>query len=133
PWGNATRNIFGWQKPCYLLVDEGYAPSYKALLEETDWDSYGVGKNEKCSQCQVHCGFEPTAVADTLSHPLRALRVALFGPRTEGPFAPDLAERTPLRELPLQPEEPPAAAQASEPCRETPATDDRPAVVKSGS
>jgi len=123
PWGNATRNIFGWQKPCYLLVGEGYAPTYKALLEETDWDSYGVGKNEKCSQCQVHCGFEPTAVDDTLNHPLRALRVALFGPRTEGPFAPDLAERMPLAQFSGSPAESDPAAP------ETTAAEDRPAVV----
>ncbi len=98
PWGNPTRNIFGWQKPCYLLVDEGYAPTYKALMEETDWERYGVGANEKCAHCQVHCGFEPTAVDDTFAHPLKALRVFLKGPRTEGPFAPDPAEEGPFAE-----------------------------------
>ena len=90
PWANPTYNIFGWQKPCYLLVDEGYAPSYKALMEETEWDKYGVGINPKCDNCMAHCGFEGTAVNDTFAHPLRALRVALFGPRTEGAMAPDL-------------------------------------------
>ncbi len=95
PWGNPTRNVFGWQKPCYLLVGEGYAPTFKALMEETAWDNYGVGKHEKCSQCQVHCGFEPTAVNDTFAHPLKALRVFLRGPRTSGPFARDLADDGP--------------------------------------
>jgi hopanoid biosynthesis associated radical SAM protein HpnH len=90
PWANPTYNIFGWQKPCYLLVDEGYAPSYKALMEETEWDKYGVGINPKCDNCMAHCGFEGTAVNDTFAHPLKALRVALFGPRTEGAMAPDL-------------------------------------------
>jgi hopanoid biosynthesis associated radical SAM protein HpnH len=90
PWGNPTRNVFGWQKPCYLLVDEGYAPSFKALMEETDWDSYGTGRNPKCANCMMHCGFEPTAIDDTLVHPLKALKVALRGPRTDGPFAPEL-------------------------------------------
>jgi hopanoid biosynthesis associated radical SAM protein HpnH len=66
PWGNPTRNIFGWQKPCYLL-GEGYTKSFKELMETTDWDKYGVGKNEKCDDCMVHCGFEPTAVIDTFS------------------------------------------------------------------
>jgi hopanoid biosynthesis associated radical SAM protein HpnH len=98
PWGNPTRNVFGWQKPCYLLVGEGYAPTFKALMEETAWDNYGVGKNAKCAQCQVHCGFEPTAVNDTFAHPLKALRVMLRGPRTEGPFARDLAEDGPFDE-----------------------------------
>jgi len=89
PWGNPTRNVFGWQRPCYLL-GEGYARTYKELMDETDWDSYGTGKYEKCADCMVHSGYEPTAVTDTLNHPLKAARVALFGPRTEGPMAPDL-------------------------------------------
>ncbi len=90
PWGNPTRNIFGWQKPCYLLVSEGYAQTFNELMETTPWDKYGVGVNGKCDQCQVHSGFEPTAVNDTFTHPLRALKVALRGPRTEGPMAPDM-------------------------------------------
>ncbi len=89
PWGNPTRNVFGWQKPCYLLVGEGYAPTFKALLEETDWDNYGTGRNPKCADCMVHSGYEATAVNDTFSSPLKALKVAVFGPRTEGPMAPE--------------------------------------------
>ncbi len=88
-WGNPTRNVFGWQKPCYLLVGEGTVPTFKQLLEETRWDDYGVGRNAKCADCMVHCGFEPTAVNDAVAHPLKALRVALRGPRTDGPMAPD--------------------------------------------
>lgn len=64
PWGNPTYNIFGWQKPCYLLQD-GYAESFRALLDETDWDRYGVGRNEQCKDCMVHCGYEASAVEDT--------------------------------------------------------------------
>lgn len=90
PWGNPTRNVFGWQKPCYLLADEGFAPSFAALMEETEWDNYGTGRNPKCANCMVHCGYEPTAIDDTLVHPLKALKVALFGPRTTGPMAPEL-------------------------------------------
>lgn len=90
PWGNPTRNVFGWQKPCYLLVGEGYAPTFQALMQETEWDRYGTGKNPKCANCMVHCGFEATAVNDTFAHPLKAARVALFGPDTEGPMAPEL-------------------------------------------
>lgn len=87
PWGNPTRNVFGWQKPCYLLVDEGYAPSFKALMEETPWDKYGNSKNPKCANCMAHCGFEASAVEDALQHPLKAAWVALMGPRTTGPMA----------------------------------------------
>ncbi len=90
PWGNPTRNVFGWQKPCYLLVDEGYATSFKGMLEETVWDNYGKGRNPKCANCMVHCGFEATAINDTFRHPLKALKVALHGPNTEGPMAPEL-------------------------------------------
>ncbi|MCG8433932.1 MAG: adenosyl-hopene transferase HpnH, partial [Gammaproteobacteria bacterium] len=90
PWSNPTYNIFGWQKPCYLLVDEGYAGSYKELMEETDWDGYGTGNNPKCDNCMAHCGYEGTAVDDTFASPLKAMRVSMFGPRTQGEMAPEL-------------------------------------------
>jgi hopanoid biosynthesis associated radical SAM protein HpnH len=64
PWGNPTYNIFGWQKPCYLL-QEGYVPTFQQLLDSTSWDDYGTGRNEKCADCMVHCGYEPSAVSDT--------------------------------------------------------------------
>lgn len=90
PWGNPTRNVFGWQKPCYLLVGEGYASSFQGLMEETEWDNYGTGRNPKCTSCMVHCGYEATAVDDTFTSPLKALKVFLKGPRTEGDMAPEL-------------------------------------------
>ena len=90
PWGNPTRNIFGWQRPCYLL-GEGYAPSYRALMEETDWDAYGTGKYEKCAECMVHCGYEATAVMDTIANPLKALKVFLKGPELDAPMAPEIS------------------------------------------
>ena len=89
PWGNPTRNVFGWQRPCYLL-GEGYAASFAELLEETDWDAYGTGNYEKCADCMVHCGYEATAVTDTLRHPLKALKVALSGIDTEREMAPEI-------------------------------------------
>jgi hopanoid biosynthesis associated radical SAM protein HpnH len=65
PWGMPTYNLFGWQKPCYLLQD-GYAESYKELMESTDWDTYGTQSgNPQCANCMVHCGYEPTSVDDT--------------------------------------------------------------------
>ncbi len=90
PWSNPTYNIFGWQKPCYLLVDEGYAHSYKELMDSTQWHNYGTGNNEKCANCMAHCGYEGTAVDDTFAHPLKALKVFLRGPKTDGEMAPEL-------------------------------------------
>jgi hopanoid biosynthesis associated radical SAM protein HpnH len=90
PWGNPARTVFGWQRPCYLL-GEGYASSFKELMEETDWDAYGTGNYEKCANCMVHSGYEATAVTDTVRHPLKALGVALRGVKTDGPMAPDIA------------------------------------------
>jgi hopanoid biosynthesis associated radical SAM protein HpnH len=89
PWGNPTRTVFGWQRPCYLL-GEGIAPSFRALMDETDWDAYGTGRYEKCANCMVHSGYEASAVADTLARPLTAARVALAGVRTRGPMAPEI-------------------------------------------
>jgi hopanoid biosynthesis associated radical SAM protein HpnH len=89
PWGNPARTVFGWQRPCYLL-GEGYARTFKELMEETDWDAYGTGKYEKCANCMVHCGYEATAVMDTVTRPLTAFKVALTGVRTKGAMAPDI-------------------------------------------
>ncbi len=89
PWGMPTRNIFGWQRPCYLL-NEGYAPTFKALMEETEWEQYGTGNYEKCADCMAHCGYEPTAAADAAAHPLKTLMVSLRGVKTEGEFAPEI-------------------------------------------
>ncbi len=82
PWGNPTYNIFGWQRPCYLL-QEGYAKTFDELLETTEWDRYGrASGNEKCADCMVHCGYEPTA-ADFAIGSLRGIlgtvRAKFFG------------------------------------------------------
>jgi hopanoid biosynthesis associated radical SAM protein HpnH len=90
PWGMPTRNVFGWQKPCYLL-GEGYVTTFKELMETTDWDSYGTGRYEKCANCMAHCGYEPTAAHATLQQPLQALRAWLRGPRTDGEMAPEIS------------------------------------------
>ena len=90
PWGNPTRTVFGWQRPCYL-VGEGYAETFKQLMEETDWDSYGTGNYEKCADCMVHSGYEATAVMDTMAHPIKALGVMLRGAKTEGEMAPEIS------------------------------------------
>ncbi len=89
PWGNPTRNVFGWQRPCYLL-GEGYAKTYKELMETTDWDKYGVGNYEKCSDCMVHSGFEATAVMDSVKKPWKIAALALKGIKTDGAMAKDI-------------------------------------------
>jgi hopanoid biosynthesis associated radical SAM protein HpnH len=89
PWSTPTYNIFGWQRPCYLLTDEGYAGSFRSLMEDTNWGDYGVGRNPACDNCMAHCGFEGTAVNDAFSHPIKALTTAIRGPRTTGPMAPN--------------------------------------------
>ena len=90
PWGNPTRTYFGWQRPCYLL-GEGYAKSFKELMETTDWDAYGTGNYEKCADCMVHSGYEATAVMDSVKHPIKAAVVAMRGPKTDGAMAPDVS------------------------------------------
>jgi hopanoid biosynthesis associated radical SAM protein HpnH len=89
PWGNPTRTVFGWQKPCYLL-GEGYAKTYKELMEDTNWANYGTGNYEKCADCMVHSGFEATAVADAITSPWKMLKIAVAGIRTSGPTSPDI-------------------------------------------
>jgi hopanoid biosynthesis associated radical SAM protein HpnH len=89
PWGNPTRTVFGWQKPCYLL-GEGYAKTFKELMEDTNWDNYGVGNYEKCADCMVHSGFEASAVKDTIRRPWAAAKAQLFGIRSDGPMAPEI-------------------------------------------
>ena len=89
PWGMPTRNIFGWQKPCYLL-GEGYAKTFVELMETTDWDAYGTGRYEKCANCMAHCGYEATATEATAQRPLAALALAWRGVKTEGPMAPEI-------------------------------------------
>jgi hopanoid biosynthesis associated radical SAM protein HpnH len=98
PWGMPTRNIFGWQKPCYLL-GEGYAKTFTELMEATDWDAYGTGRYEKCANCMAHCGYEATAAEAMMRHPLEAFGIALRGVRTEGPMAPeiDLSKQRPAQ------------------------------------
>jgi hopanoid biosynthesis associated radical SAM protein HpnH len=82
PWGMPTYNIFGWQKPCYLLQD-GYADSFAELMEATKWESYGTESgNPKCANCMVHSGYEASAVDDTFGSIkgfLATVRATLFG------------------------------------------------------
>ncbi|HEY5347162.1 MAG TPA: adenosyl-hopene transferase HpnH [Rhizomicrobium sp.] len=89
PWSMPARTVFGWQKPCYLL-GEGYVKTFKELMEDTEWKKYGVGNYEKCANCMVHCGFEGTAVMDTIAHPTKMVPLMLRGVKTSGPMAPEI-------------------------------------------
>ena len=89
PWGKPTRNVFGWQRPCYLL-GEGYTKTYKELMDSTDWDKYGTGNYEKCADCMVHSGYESTAVMDAVKSPVKTMMTALRGPKLTGPMAPEI-------------------------------------------
>ncbi len=72
-WGIPSYSLFGWQKPCYLMND-GYVKTYRELIETTEWDKYGRGKDERCSNCMAHCGYEPSAVLATMSSLTESLR-----------------------------------------------------------
>ena len=75
-WGIPSFSVLGWQRPCYLLAD-GYVSSYRELIETTDWEAYGRGRDERCANCMAHCGYEPTAVFQTMQSPRESLRAAL--------------------------------------------------------
>ncbi|HEX5368083.1 MAG TPA: adenosyl-hopene transferase HpnH [Dehalococcoidia bacterium] len=75
-WGNPTRSVLGWQRPCYLM-NESYARTFVELMDETDWDRYGYGRNERCNNCMAHCGYEATAVAATMASPRESIRAGL--------------------------------------------------------
>jgi hopanoid biosynthesis associated radical SAM protein HpnH len=82
-WAIPNYSLFGWQRPCYLMSD-GYVPTYRELIEKTDWDKYGRGKDPRCANCMAHCGYEPTAVLATmgsLKESLRAMRETVSGNR----------------------------------------------------
>jgi len=72
-WGIPSYSVLGWQRPCYLMAD-GYASSYKELIETTDWDAYGRGRDPRCANCMAHCGYEPTAVVATMGSLRQSLR-----------------------------------------------------------
>lgn len=75
-WGIPSYSLFGWQRPCYLMSD-GYAKTYKELVEDTDWSKYGRGRDERCNNCMAHCGYEPTAVLATMGSLKESLRAVV--------------------------------------------------------
>ncbi|MDT0381583.1 adenosyl-hopene transferase HpnH [Streptomyces sp. RKND-216] len=80
-WAIPNYSLFGWQRPCYLMSD-GYVATYRELVEETDWEAYGRGRDARCANCMAHCGYEPTAVLATmgsLRESLRAVRETVGG------------------------------------------------------
>lgn len=75
-WGIPSYSLFGWQRPCYLMSD-GYASSYAELVETTDWNAYGRGKDPRCANCMAHCGYEPSAVLATMGSLRETIRAAV--------------------------------------------------------
>ncbi|WP_419918056.1 adenosyl-hopene transferase HpnH [Candidatus Poriferisocius sp.] len=75
-WGIPSYSVFGWQRPCYLMSD-GYTGTYRELIETTDWDSYGRGRDPRCANCMAHCGYEPTAVFATMKSLRESIRAAV--------------------------------------------------------
>jgi hopanoid biosynthesis associated radical SAM protein HpnH len=77
-WGIPSYSLLGWQRPCYLL-DDGYAPTYRALVEQTDWSAFGRGRDPRCANCMAHCGYEPTAVIATIGSLRESIRAVTGG------------------------------------------------------
>ena len=95
PWGMPTYNIFGWQKPCYLLQD-GYADTFQELLQETKWEQYGTESgNPKCANCMVHSGYEASAVNDTFGS-LRGFAATVRATLFDNYNDPDVDDDTPM-------------------------------------
>jgi hopanoid biosynthesis associated radical SAM protein HpnH len=76
PWGIPSYSLLGWQQPCYLLAD-GYAKTWQELLDTTDWDAFGRGKDPRCANCMAHCGYEPSAVLATMGSLRESIRAAV--------------------------------------------------------
>jgi hopanoid biosynthesis associated radical SAM protein HpnH len=76
PWGIPSYSVLGWQRPCYLLAD-GYASSYRELIETTEWEQFGRGRDPRCANCMAHCGYEPSAVMATMASPRESIRAML--------------------------------------------------------
>jgi len=83
-WGIPSYSVLGWQRPCYLMAD-GYAKSYKDLLETTAWEKYGRGRDPRCANCMAHCGYEPTAVVATAASLRQSLRATTEQVRAQLP------------------------------------------------
>jgi hopanoid biosynthesis associated radical SAM protein HpnH len=77
-WAIPSYSLLGWQRPCYLMSD-GYVKTYRELVEQTDWEAYGRGRDPRCDNCMAHCGYEPSAVFATsrsVRQAVRAIREA---------------------------------------------------------
>jgi len=75
-WAIPSYSLKGWQRPCYLL-DDGYVSTYKELIDDTNWDDFGRGKDSRCDNCMAHCGYEPTAVVATMGSLRESVRAVV--------------------------------------------------------
>ena len=85
PWGNPTRTPRGWKGPCYL-VGERYYPTWESFWNDVDWDYWASRKDERCLNCKMHSGFEPSVVRHLGTSPSDMWKMAYyqFGPRPGG-------------------------------------------------
>lgn len=77
PWGSPTRNPYGWKSPCYLITD-AYYPAFQEMMEKTDWEAYGSGRDRRCRNCMVHCGYEPSVMRQVFGKPVDLLHLMLW-------------------------------------------------------
>ena len=77
-WSNPTYTVSGWREPCYLLGDR-HTQKFDNLMDENLWERYGVGKDPRCANCLMHCGFESASIYETFENPLTALKMIRSG------------------------------------------------------
>ena len=77
-WSNPTYTVLGWREPCYLLGDR-HTQSVGDLYSDRVWDNYGVGKDPRCANCLMHCGFESASIFATLERPRDAISLIRRG------------------------------------------------------
>jgi hopanoid biosynthesis associated radical SAM protein HpnH len=68
-WSNPTYTVLGWRKPCYPLADE-HVDNVNQLYDRKLWEEhYGVGRDPRCANCMMHCGFESATIFQAVSTP----------------------------------------------------------------
>ena len=76
-WGNPTYNTQGWKGPCYLITDSHHR-TFDEFIAQVPWEKYGYGKDPRCEDCMVHCGYEPSAALGVNRQLGDSLKMALW-------------------------------------------------------
>jgi hopanoid biosynthesis associated radical SAM protein HpnH len=77
-WTSPTYTVRGWRTPCYLLADD-HMPSYASLIKDTNWEAYGFGRDPRCTNCMMHCGYESATLLEAFHHPRDLIKLAAMG------------------------------------------------------